>query len=259
MLVFLSAVTGYHEETWQPAWGIRTALVGLVSFFTSEAKGAIGGLDTSLEERKRLAKLSREWKCEGCGRTNREIMPDEPERESTTENDGKAGDEDAGAGESRVNGETGAAIGDSSAASQSTSPEVQPEATEPRTTAEASSSTSTVPSLPPIVVTDRSDPEAAPTPRMSSTLLSRDLTESTISPSTSSSLPSRSPSAQPPASDSAADAHHDSGIAAGTTIVVDPLAAAVAGGSDSPPTVWLDGAIGLVLIAIASLLCRKML
>lgn len=51
-------ITGFHEESWQPAWGIRTALVGLSSFFQTEAKGAIGGLDTPIAERKRLAALS---------------------------------------------------------------------------------------------------------------------------------------------------------------------------------------------------------
>lgn len=85
----LPTVTGFHEESWQPAWGIRTALVGLSvcnapshgrmlsdadclslnailtlrrmlarqSFFTTEAKGAIGGLDAPASERKRLAAL----------------------------------------------------------------------------------------------------------------------------------------------------------------------------------------------------------
>ena len=51
------SITGYHDETWQPAWGIRTALVGLASFFSTEAKGAIGGIDAPEKERRRLAAL----------------------------------------------------------------------------------------------------------------------------------------------------------------------------------------------------------
>lgn len=90
LTIKISTVTGFHEESWQPAWGIRTALVGLSvssctlfysmlnptssadslvslshdqmynlpqSFFTTEAKGAIGGLDAPASERKRLAAL----------------------------------------------------------------------------------------------------------------------------------------------------------------------------------------------------------
>jgi ubiquitin-conjugating enzyme E2 J1 len=35
-LWLIVTVTGFHEESWQPAWGIRTALVGLsVSCFPS--------------------------------------------------------------------------------------------------------------------------------------------------------------------------------------------------------------------------------
>lgn len=51
------SITGYHDESWQPAWGIRTALVGLGSFFSTEAKGAIGGIDAPEKERRRLAAL----------------------------------------------------------------------------------------------------------------------------------------------------------------------------------------------------------
>ena len=43
-------------------------------------------------------------------------------------------------------------------------------------------------------------------------------------------------------------------------IVTDPPAeSSLANSGNSPPPVWLDGAIGLVLVAIASLLCRKVL
>ncbi|KAL7007159.1 hypothetical protein EMMF5_003385 [Cystobasidiomycetes sp. EMM_F5] len=75
-------ITGYHQESWQPAWGIRTALTALLSFFQTEAKGAIGGLDTSPSERKRLAVLSKEWCCPTCGVKNAELLP--PPQETTT-------------------------------------------------------------------------------------------------------------------------------------------------------------------------------
>ncbi|KAI9845503.1 MAG: hypothetical protein M1837_004842 [Sclerophora amabilis] len=69
------SISGHHEETWQPAWGIRTALVALRSFMDQEAKGQLGGLDCDEGFRKRLAKESRGWKCSGCGgKTNEEVM-----------------------------------------------------------------------------------------------------------------------------------------------------------------------------------------
>eukprot|EP00903_Cladosiphon_okamuranus_P006195 g6092.t1 len=60
-------ISSYHPEHWQPAWGIRLILEALISFFPSPSQGALGGLDWSPEERKRLAAESREWKCYKCG------------------------------------------------------------------------------------------------------------------------------------------------------------------------------------------------
>lgn len=60
------SITGYHPEYWQPAWGIRTALMALISFFPTKAEGAIAGLDWTDEERKRLARDSLDWQCPVC-------------------------------------------------------------------------------------------------------------------------------------------------------------------------------------------------
>ncbi|OIW29695.1 UBC-like protein [Coniochaeta ligniaria NRRL 30616] len=75
------SISGHHEETWQPAWGVRTALVALRSFMETDAKGQLGGLDTSDAVRKRLASESGGWKCGVCngGKTNREIMAEQEE------------------------------------------------------------------------------------------------------------------------------------------------------------------------------------
>lgn len=67
-------ITGFHQEAWQPAWGIRTALMALQAFFTTEAKGAIGGIDAPKEERSRLAKLSGDWTCSVCGQKNKDLV-----------------------------------------------------------------------------------------------------------------------------------------------------------------------------------------
>lgn len=59
--------SAYHPELWQPAWGIRLILEALISFLPTKGDGAIGALDWSSEERKRLAKESRSYVCPHCG------------------------------------------------------------------------------------------------------------------------------------------------------------------------------------------------
>jgi len=59
--------TAYHQELWQPAWGIRLILEAIISFLPTPADGAIGALDWSKEERKRLAAKSRQFVCDKCG------------------------------------------------------------------------------------------------------------------------------------------------------------------------------------------------
>lgn len=68
------SISGHHEETWQPAWGIRTALVAIRSFMDTDAGGQLGGMDASKEVRTRMAGQSRGWRCGTCGKRNEEIM-----------------------------------------------------------------------------------------------------------------------------------------------------------------------------------------
>ncbi|KAJ7134952.1 non-canonical ubiquitin conjugating enzyme 1 [Mycena crocata] len=70
--------TSYHEELWQPAWGVRTAIIGLQGFFPLKGKAAvgIGSIEHPITERKRLAALSRSWVCPHCRETNLELLPD---------------------------------------------------------------------------------------------------------------------------------------------------------------------------------------
>ncbi|WWC63329.1 uncharacterized protein I303_105929 [Kwoniella dejecticola CBS 10117] len=74
--ICIDGLTSFHAGSWQPAWGVRTAVVGLRSFWmqSGEALSAIGALDYSKEERKRLALLSKGWKCPQCGVENEEII-----------------------------------------------------------------------------------------------------------------------------------------------------------------------------------------
>ncbi|KZZ95638.1 Ubiquitin-conjugating enzyme/RWD-like protein [Ascosphaera apis ARSEF 7405] len=70
------SISGHHEETWQPAWGIRTALLAIGVFMESESAGQLGGIDASDEVRRDWASKSRTWKCDVCGKTNQQIMDD---------------------------------------------------------------------------------------------------------------------------------------------------------------------------------------
>ncbi|KAF3056209.1 Ubiquitin-conjugating enzyme E2 J1 [Daldinia childiae] len=89
------SISGHHEESWQPAWGVRTALVALRTFMETDARGQLGGLDTNDAVRRKLAVESRAWRCPVCARTNAEIIAECEQRcaEAEAENDGKRKEE----------------------------------------------------------------------------------------------------------------------------------------------------------------------
>ncbi|KAL7918189.1 ubiquitin-conjugating enzyme/RWD-like protein [Trichoderma austrokoningii] len=68
------SISGHHEETWQPAWGIRTALVALRSFMETDVKGQLGGMVTTEAVRRRLAQESGSFKCATCAKSNADII-----------------------------------------------------------------------------------------------------------------------------------------------------------------------------------------
>lgn len=72
--------TNYHEELWQPAWGVRTAILGLQGFFPlkGQAAAGVGSVEYPASERRRLAALSRDWVCPHCQQSNLDILPDPP-------------------------------------------------------------------------------------------------------------------------------------------------------------------------------------
>ncbi|KAI8148955.1 ubiquitin-conjugating enzyme/RWD-like protein [Fennellomyces sp. T-0311] len=74
------SITGYHPEYWQPAWGIRTVILAVMGFFPTEARGAIGGLDYTKEERQLFAKKSNTWTCSVCQQSNDTLLSDNAPR-----------------------------------------------------------------------------------------------------------------------------------------------------------------------------------
>ena len=69
------SISAYHPEEWQPAWGIRTILEALISFFPTKGEGAVGALDWSAKERKALVPKSLGFCCQVCKKTNAELIP----------------------------------------------------------------------------------------------------------------------------------------------------------------------------------------
>ncbi|KAG9318411.1 UBC-like protein [Chiua virens] len=84
--------TNYHEEEWQPAWGVRTAILGLQGFFPLKGSAAngVGSVEYPVSERKRLAFISREWVCPKCQQTNLECLPDPPQNTPSSLNESAA-------------------------------------------------------------------------------------------------------------------------------------------------------------------------
>ena len=68
------SISGYHEESWQPAWGMRTALVAIRSFMDTTTKGQIGGLECDAATRRAMAREAPAWTCARCARSNADIM-----------------------------------------------------------------------------------------------------------------------------------------------------------------------------------------
>ncbi|CAK5279570.1 unnamed protein product [Mycena citricolor] len=90
--------TSYHEELWQPAWGVRTAIIGLQGFFPLKGKAAVGvgSIEHPVAERRRLAGLSRSWVCPHCAVPNSSLLSD-PAEESSKAASERADAVDAGA------------------------------------------------------------------------------------------------------------------------------------------------------------------
>jgi len=68
------SISDHHPETWQPSWSIRTVLLAIVGFMPTPGKGAIGALDWTDGERKKLAAASVKWSCKVCGVHNSEVL-----------------------------------------------------------------------------------------------------------------------------------------------------------------------------------------
>lgn len=59
--------TSFHPESWSPAWGISTFLIGLRSLFTDHTLVGVGTLSLVESDIKKYAAESRKFVCPRCG------------------------------------------------------------------------------------------------------------------------------------------------------------------------------------------------
>ena len=67
-------ISNYHPEYWQPAWGIRTALMAILSMFPVKDPASLGSLVSTTHDILMFAKKSWDFCCPSCGgQSNRQI------------------------------------------------------------------------------------------------------------------------------------------------------------------------------------------
>jgi len=74
------SISGFHPETWQPSWSIRTALLAIIGFMPTPGQGTIGSLDYTPDERRGLARRSIDWGCPQCGVASGLLLPPSQEQ-----------------------------------------------------------------------------------------------------------------------------------------------------------------------------------
>jgi len=62
--------TAHHQELWDPNWNMRTLILSLRGFMTTQP-GEIGSVHSDSSTQQLFAKLSRTWKCPECGADHR--------------------------------------------------------------------------------------------------------------------------------------------------------------------------------------------
>ncbi|KAF0715820.1 Aste57867_3189 [Aphanomyces stellatus] len=68
------SMSDYHPETWNPAWTVGTILVGLFSFMNEQSR-TNGSIETTRDEKRKLAAASLAFNCHPKNTTFRETFP----------------------------------------------------------------------------------------------------------------------------------------------------------------------------------------
>jgi ubiquitin-conjugating enzyme E2 J2 len=59
------SMSSFHKETWNPVWGVKTILLGVLSFMTGTERTA-GSMEASTEQRRAYARQSLDYNCSSC-------------------------------------------------------------------------------------------------------------------------------------------------------------------------------------------------
>ncbi|KAI0781154.1 ubiquitin-conjugating enzyme/RWD-like protein [Trametes elegans] len=230
--------TNYHEEMWQPAWGVRTAIIGLQGFFPLKGTAAVGvgAIEYPTAERKRLAALSREWVCPRCNMSNLEHLPDPPQ---------------PGASSSSTDGST-------SASGDTTPGEQSDDASHPNPTSEPTHTPAVLKAVE-VVQQPTSAPAPAPVPVSQPTIIHRPIPLVAPKPTRPAARaaivsPSYTPPCTPPRGTPSSSV---STTREGTPQPA--LAAALRQTTPRRPPVLLDTAICVLLVLLFALICRRIL
>lgn len=66
--------SAHHPELWDPSWNLRTLVLSLRGFMTTQAN-EIGSVRSSAITQRELAAASREYKCPLCHSNHKSLMP----------------------------------------------------------------------------------------------------------------------------------------------------------------------------------------
>ncbi|KAJ5098111.1 hypothetical protein N7532_005112 [Penicillium argentinense] len=218
------SMSAHHEETWQPAWGVRTALMAIRSVvFSGESKGQVGGMEGSEQLRREYAELSRGWVCRECGGSNEERMREwwGVCREMEVEVDVEGFDEKQIEDQNKAKGEEGQDA-------QNPAPVPAPESEKPASTPPDASAAASAPA-----------PEPAPAP--ASTFAQ------TPTPTSPAPAPAVNPARSVPESSASTDVE--------SRPRATPTRPAIAISPENSP--WLDRAIVCVVVALVILILRR--
>lgn len=68
--------TAHHQETWNPNWNLRTLVLSLRGFMTTQPR-EIGSINTDAASQRNYATLSRYYSCPHCGIKHTHLSPED--------------------------------------------------------------------------------------------------------------------------------------------------------------------------------------
>ena len=74
MISHLILASAHHPESWNPNWNLRTLVMSLRGFMTTQPR-EIGSISSDATTQKRLALLSKHFKCPICNVLHSRLTP----------------------------------------------------------------------------------------------------------------------------------------------------------------------------------------